>query len=131
MQDTVYCNSIGCPNDKVPIPEAWITPCTGNVCTEAECCQLHCSSYSCPDTFTPVPQAATTICDNQVSEGFVTSYEASFGASLVTLSSFLSDLLLLLQRLGSEGRQSTKGFGTSDSDFDDFDVLQIMYVTYF
>ena len=62
-----YCNSIGCPDDKVPIPEAWITHCENDVCTEAQCCLAHCSSFSCTDDYTPVPQAETVLCDNQAS----------------------------------------------------------------
>ncbi|CAM9320515.1 unnamed protein product [Scytosiphon promiscuus] len=63
---TLYCNSIGCSDGFIPIPMAWETECTGDVCTEDQCCEAFCAFYACPDGKTPVEGASELQCTDDV-----------------------------------------------------------------
>ena len=60
--DTLYCNSIGCPNGFTPIPRAWEMPCDGNVCEVDQCCEAFCSYHACPDGYIPIDNADSIRC---------------------------------------------------------------------
>eukprot|EP00752_Nemacystus_decipiens_P010608 g9446.t1 len=84
LQDqTVYCNSIGCPDGFQPIPDAWTVECSGE-CSVDQCCEAFCSSVACPDGFTQVQDAGTIECSgdcsaDQCCEAFCSYYACPDG----------------------------------------------------
>lgn len=68
-----FCNSIGCPNGRTPIPSASKVECSssggdGNECEVEQCCEAFCSFHPCPNDFVPIDDAGSIKCtDNECS----------------------------------------------------------------
>ena len=58
----LYCSTIDCPGDFIPIAEARTVACESNKCEVSQCCEIYCSSYTCPNGYTPIVDAATVKC---------------------------------------------------------------------
>ncbi|CAM9276785.1 unnamed protein product [Ectocarpus fasciculatus] len=60
------CNSIGCPDGYIPIPDHDTTECPGGDCTVEACCEAMCACYGCPDNYTPIESEAQELCHGGV-----------------------------------------------------------------
>ena len=82
---TLFCNSIGCPNGFTPIDDAQNTECDADPCEVSQCCNLFCNSIGCPDGFIPIQDAQNTLCDadpceeSQCCEAFCSFHPCSDG----------------------------------------------------
>lgn len=56
------CNSIECPDNFTPIPDAATTECDGGVCGVSQCCEAFCSYFACPGGYIPVEDADIIPC---------------------------------------------------------------------